>query len=418
MTSRHTKAELFAEAQRRRVLLAPGDDAGRARRRWSTCASAATGRRSTAGPAPARSCTRRPGRCRRSAPPPAVGEHTSGRGDRDVPPAGRRVGGPTARSRSPGSRSSTSRGCSPARWRPACSPTSAPPSSRSRGPTHPDASRGGGGALQGRPRPRGQRRLRPLQLRQAEPQPRPHERGRRATSCATSSAGPTCSSSRSRPGVMDAWGLGHEALRAINPRLVMLSTSLMGQTGPLSTFAGFGNLAGAITGFYELTGWPDRAPGRAVPRLHRLRRPEVHARRPARRPRLAPPHRVRAVPRPVAGRGVDPLPRPGDPRPHRQRHPPDADGQRRPLPPPPRRVPRAPATTRGWPSPARTTTQRAALAGVVGALDDDADRGVDGGPHGGRDRAGRCRPSACRSTACRTATPAGPTRSSSTATTT
>ena len=62
------------------------------------------------------------------------------------------------------------------------------------------------------------------------------------------------------PGVMDAWGLGPEALRAINPRLIVMATSLMGQTGPLSTFAGFGNLAGAITGFYELTGWPDRAP--------------------------------------------------------------------------------------------------------------------------------------------------------------
>ena len=34
----------------------------------------------------------------------------------------------------------------------------------------------------------------------------------------------------------------------------------MGQTGPLSTFAGFGNLAGAITGFYEMTGWTDRDP--------------------------------------------------------------------------------------------------------------------------------------------------------------
>jgi benzylsuccinate CoA-transferase BbsF subunit len=40
----------------------------------------------------------------------------------------------------------------------------------------------------------------------------------------------------------------------------MMSTSLMGQCGPLSEFAGFGNLAGAITGFYELTGWPDRSP--------------------------------------------------------------------------------------------------------------------------------------------------------------
>jgi crotonobetainyl-CoA:carnitine CoA-transferase CaiB-like acyl-CoA transferase len=40
----------------------------------------------------------------------------------------------------------------------------------------------------------------------------------------------------------------------------MMSTTLMGQSGPLSAFAGFGNLAGAISGFYELTGWPDRAP--------------------------------------------------------------------------------------------------------------------------------------------------------------
>jgi crotonobetainyl-CoA:carnitine CoA-transferase CaiB-like acyl-CoA transferase len=62
------------------------------------------------------------------------------------------------------------------------------------------------------------------------------------------------------PGVMDAWGLGYEALRTVNPQLIMMSTSLMGQTGPLSDYAGFGNLAGAITGFYELTGWPDRAP--------------------------------------------------------------------------------------------------------------------------------------------------------------
>jgi crotonobetainyl-CoA:carnitine CoA-transferase CaiB-like acyl-CoA transferase len=62
------------------------------------------------------------------------------------------------------------------------------------------------------------------------------------------------------PGVMDAWGIGYDALRNVNPQLIMMSTSLMGQTGPLADFAGFGNLAGAITGFYELTGWPDRAP--------------------------------------------------------------------------------------------------------------------------------------------------------------
>ena len=62
------------------------------------------------------------------------------------------------------------------------------------------------------------------------------------------------------PGTLDDWGIGYETLSARNPSLIMLSTSLMGQTGPLATFAGFGNLAGAITGYYEMTGWPDRAP--------------------------------------------------------------------------------------------------------------------------------------------------------------
>ena len=62
------------------------------------------------------------------------------------------------------------------------------------------------------------------------------------------------------PGVMDAWGLGHERLLELNPQVVALSTCLMGRTGPLAQFSGFGNLAGAVTGFYELTGWPDRAP--------------------------------------------------------------------------------------------------------------------------------------------------------------
>ena len=51
------------------------------------------------------------------------------------------------------------------------------------------------------------------------------------------------------------------AVRAVNPRLVMVSTCLMGQSGPLHDFAGFGNLAGAMfAGFYDLTGWPDRPP--------------------------------------------------------------------------------------------------------------------------------------------------------------
>jgi benzylsuccinate CoA-transferase BbsF subunit len=40
----------------------------------------------------------------------------------------------------------------------------------------------------------------------------------------------------------------------------MLSTCLTGQFGPTSTFAGYGNLGAALSGFYGLAGWPDRPP--------------------------------------------------------------------------------------------------------------------------------------------------------------
>ena len=62
------------------------------------------------------------------------------------------------------------------------------------------------------------------------------------------------------PKAMRAWGLDYESLRQVKPEIVMLSTCLMGQSGPLSMFAGFGSLATAISGFYDLTGWPDRPP--------------------------------------------------------------------------------------------------------------------------------------------------------------
>jgi crotonobetainyl-CoA:carnitine CoA-transferase CaiB-like acyl-CoA transferase len=59
-------------------------------------------------------------------------------------------------------------------------------------------------------------------------------------------------------GTMARMGFGYDALREVNPNLVMLSTSLMGQTGPLASFSGYGNLSAAIVGFHEMTGWPDR----------------------------------------------------------------------------------------------------------------------------------------------------------------
>ncbi len=62
------------------------------------------------------------------------------------------------------------------------------------------------------------------------------------------------------PKAMKAFGLDYAKLQKVNPNLIMLSTCLFGQTGPLSMFAGYGNLAAAIAGFYTITGWPDREP--------------------------------------------------------------------------------------------------------------------------------------------------------------
>ena len=62
------------------------------------------------------------------------------------------------------------------------------------------------------------------------------------------------------PKAMKGWGLDYESLRKINPDIIMLSSCLMGQTGPRSQVPGYGNMAAAITGFYDLTGWEDRSP--------------------------------------------------------------------------------------------------------------------------------------------------------------
>jgi benzylsuccinate CoA-transferase BbsF subunit len=62
------------------------------------------------------------------------------------------------------------------------------------------------------------------------------------------------------PRVLPALGFGYEVFRQAKPDIIMLSTCIMGQTGPLSRFAGYGSLAAALSGFYNVTGWPDRAP--------------------------------------------------------------------------------------------------------------------------------------------------------------
>ena len=62
------------------------------------------------------------------------------------------------------------------------------------------------------------------------------------------------------PKTMRAWGFDYASLRQVKPDIIMLSTCLMGQTEPRAKFAGFGNLAAAISGFFHPTGWPDRPP--------------------------------------------------------------------------------------------------------------------------------------------------------------
>ncbi|HUA36570.1 MAG TPA: CoA transferase [Candidatus Binataceae bacterium] len=62
------------------------------------------------------------------------------------------------------------------------------------------------------------------------------------------------------PKAMRAWKLDYESLRTVKPDLIMLSSCLMGQTGPMSGFVGFGNMAAAVSGFYNLCGWSDRSP--------------------------------------------------------------------------------------------------------------------------------------------------------------
>lgn len=65
-----------------------------------------------------------------------------------------------------------------------------------------------------------------------------------------------------RPGTMAKWNLGYEQLRAVNPRLVMLSISGFGQTGPYAQRPSYDRIALAFAGFLNATGYADRAPVR------------------------------------------------------------------------------------------------------------------------------------------------------------
>ena len=68
-----------------------------------------------------------------------------------------------------------------------------------------------------------------------------------------------------RPGVLERWGLGWEALHLINPRMVMARVTAFGQTGPLNQGPGYAAIGSAFGGTWYVNGHADRPPARPTP---------------------------------------------------------------------------------------------------------------------------------------------------------
>ncbi len=65
-----------------------------------------------------------------------------------------------------------------------------------------------------------------------------------------------------KPGTLEKWNLGPDALMEMNPRLIMARMSGYGQDGPYSDRAGFGGIGEAMGGWRYIVGEPDRPPAR------------------------------------------------------------------------------------------------------------------------------------------------------------
>ena len=67
------------------------------------------------------------------------------------------------------------------------------------------------------------------------------------------------------PGYMDSLGLGYDALRQVNSRIIMTSITPFGQTGPYAQYKGSEMIASAMGGALLTCGDPDRPPVREGP---------------------------------------------------------------------------------------------------------------------------------------------------------
>lgn len=63
-----------------------------------------------------------------------------------------------------------------------------------------------------------------------------------------------------RPGVMESAGLGWEAVRKVNPSLIMCSMPAQGGSGPHREYTAYAPTLNGLTGFTYLTGFPESVP--------------------------------------------------------------------------------------------------------------------------------------------------------------
>ena len=61
------------------------------------------------------------------------------------------------------------------------------------------------------------------------------------------------------PGVLDNWGLGYDALRAIKPDIIYVQQSRTGAKGTYGRFRTVGPIANSFSGLSEMSGLPEPA---------------------------------------------------------------------------------------------------------------------------------------------------------------